>query len=212
MQLRKPHALGVLDHHQRCIGDIDADLDDRGCHQQLEFVGEKPRHDFMLLGGLHAAMNEADTDIGKCLRERFQRFHCGFQLQGFGFLDQRAHPIRLSALLAGFADSRDYLVAARFGNQFRHDRRAARRQFVDDRDIEIGKVAHRERARDRRGAHHQLMRLRGFAACLAFFAQRQALADAESVLFVDDRQSQFRERHTFLKQGVRADSELGLAG
>jgi hypothetical protein len=36
VQLREAHALGVLDHHQRRVRHVDADLDDRGRHQQLD--------------------------------------------------------------------------------------------------------------------------------------------------------------------------------
>ena len=35
MQLRKPHALSMLDYHQTGIRHIDANLDHRGRHQQL---------------------------------------------------------------------------------------------------------------------------------------------------------------------------------
>ena len=38
MQLRKPHALRVLDHHERRVRHVDADLDDRRRHQQLHLV------------------------------------------------------------------------------------------------------------------------------------------------------------------------------
>ena len=67
------------------------------------------------------------------------------------------------------------------------DRRAARRQFVDHRNVEVGVVAHRQRARDRRRRHHQLVRAfpmrRRRPSCA-----RQTAAHAEAVLFVDDRQ------------------------
>ena len=97
------------------------------------------------------------------LREPLERLERGLQLQGLGFLDQRAHPVGLPALHAGIAHARDHVVAPRVGNQLGHHRRAARRQLVDDRDVEVGVEAHRQRARNRRRAHHQLMRLLALA-------------------------------------------------
>ena len=38
VQLRKPHALGVLDHHQRRVRHVDADFDHRGRDQQLDLA------------------------------------------------------------------------------------------------------------------------------------------------------------------------------
>ena len=60
--------------------------------------------------------------------------------------------------------------ARRLGQRHGLDRRAARRQLVDDRDVEVGIGRHRQRARDRRRGHDQLMRTA--AARAALFAQR----------------------------------------
>ena len=47
---------------------------------------------------------------------------------------------------------------------------------------------------------------------LALGLQRGALADAEAMLLVDDRQAQPRELDRLADHGVRADDDLGLAG
>ena len=57
------------------------------------------------------------------------------------------------------------------------DRPAPRRQLVDHRDVEVGVVGHRERARDRRRAHHELVR-RSASRCLA--PQRRGAAARRS--------------------------------
>ncbi len=120
-------------------------------------------------------------------------------------LDERADPVGLRAVAAAFAHARDHLFAALFRNQLGHHRRAARRHLVDHRHVEVGEVAHGERARDRRGAHHELVRL---AAALR--GERQALLDAEAVLLVHDGEPELRERDPFLEERVGADGELRL--
>ena len=45
----------------------------------------------------------------------------------------------------------------------------------------------------------------------AFLAQREALRDAETVLLVDNGQTQFRQRYLVLEKRVRADRELRFA-
>ena len=45
---------------------------------------------------------------------------------------------------------------------------------------------------------------------LALLAQRQALGDAEAVLFIDNRQAKFGKIDTFLNQGMGADNQLRL--
>ena len=51
--------------------------------------------------------------------------------------------------------------------------------------------------------------MRLVAVLRAFFAQRQALMHAESMLFIDDHQCELRECDAFLKQRVCADDQRG---
>ena len=210
MQLRKPHAFGVLDHHQAGIWHIDADFDHRGRHQQLQLIGAEAGHHLLFLGRFHAAVQQTDLQVWKRLLQVGIGVERGLQLQAFGFLDQRADPVGLPALAAGLVDALQHFVAARFGHQLGDDRRAAGRQLVDDRHIQIGVIAHGKRARDRRRAHHQLMRsgdLRG----LGLLSERQSLLHAEAVLFIDDDQPQSGELHLLLENGMGADDQTGTA-
>jgi hypothetical protein len=86
-------------------------------------------------------------------------------------------------------------VAPLVGEHLGDDRRAAGRQLVDGADVQVGVVAHRQRARDGRGAHHQQvgLQLAGRRGFLQLGAQRQALRHAEAVLLVDDGQAQAGE-------------------
>ena len=75
------------------------------------------------------------------------------------------------------ADALDHLVAPAVGDQLGDDGRAAGRQFVDGGDIQVGVIAHGQRARDRRGGHHQQVRL-GSPASLPGSSCRAAPAAA----------------------------------
>ena len=55
VQLRQPEALGVLDHHDRRVGHVDADLDHRRGDEDRDVAGAKALHRRVLLGRLHAA-------------------------------------------------------------------------------------------------------------------------------------------------------------
>jgi hypothetical protein len=125
------------------------------------------------------------------------------------FFDQRAHPVHLPPGRHLRADTRDHLVLAAVGNQLGDDGRAARWQLVDDRHIQVGVVAHGQSARDRRGAHHQHVRLHALMGQL--LPQRQPLRHAKAVLLVNDGQGQVLELHLLLDDGVRAHHQGGLA-
>ncbi|MCY1236293.1 hypothetical protein D9M72_489410 [compost metagenome] len=190
MQLRQAEALGVLDHHQRGIGHVHAHFDHGGGHQHLHAVGAEIVHHGSLLGRRQASVHQAHAQVRQCRHQRFIGLHRGLQLQRLAFLDQRADPVDLAAFGGGVMDASDHFVAPLVVDQARDDGGAARRQFIDHRHIEVGVVSHGERARDRRGRHHQLVRHgvdRGHRSIggTGLAAQRQPLRHAEAVLLVD---------------------------
>ena len=125
-----------------------------------------------------------------------------FRVQLLALVDQRINHIRLSAGLEFFShedqDFRQFLAVA----HCRDDLPATRRHLVDDRNIEVAKHGHRERARNRRRRHDKNVRRR--------LARRQprALGDAELVLLIDHRQPEVLERHPFIQKGVRPDDDM----
>ena len=131
------------------------------------------------------------------------------QIQHFAFFDQGAHPVHLPPLRDLAADAVYHLVPPRFLHDLGHDGRAAGRQLIDGGDIQIGVVAHGQRARDRRGRHHQHVGLHAFGEQLV--AQRQPLRHTKAVLLVDDGQRQLVEFHLALDDGVRAHHQPRLA-
>ena len=209
VQLGEAEALGVLDDHQAGVGHVHAHLDHRGGHQHLELAAHEGLHHRRLDVVLEPPVHQAHRQVGQRGGEHLVGFLGGLQLQRLGLLDQRAHPVGLAALDAGVVDAADHLLAARLGHQLGDDGRAARRQLVEHRHVEVGVVAHRQRAWDRRGRHHQHVRR---LAGLALFAQGQALAHAEAVLLVDHRQGQAGQRHRVFDQRVGAHRQQYLAG
>ena len=156
MQLRQPEPLGVLDQHDRRIGDVDPHLDHRRGDQQVDLpVAKRAHRGVLLLGGLapmqqcHPAMGEvAGAQLLEGLRGRAK-----FDL--FAFVDQRQHDVGLTPErdlgLDEAEDLRPRLLAAARGGH----RLAPRRPLVEDAHIEVTVQRERERARDRRRRHQQ---------------------------------------------------------
>ncbi len=65
MQLRQSEALGVFHHHHRCVGHVDADLDDGGRYQHVDFAALEAAHDDFFFVGIKPAMEQADAQTGK---------------------------------------------------------------------------------------------------------------------------------------------------
>ena len=68
VQLGKSHAFGVLDHHERGIGHVDAHLDHRRRDQKLDLARLEGRHGRVLLRTGHAAVHESDAHVRQRLR------------------------------------------------------------------------------------------------------------------------------------------------
>ena len=106
VQLREPHALGILDDHQARVRHVDADLDHRGRDQQADAARLERRHRLLARAGRHAPVHDADCDIGQGRGEGGGRVLGGLRLEQLGLLDQRADPVGLPAREAGAADAR----------------------------------------------------------------------------------------------------------
>ena len=69
---------------------------------------------------------------------------------------------------------------------------AIRQRVVDRGHVEVGEVGERQRPRDGRRGHHQVVRRKAFAL------EHRALADAQLVLLVHHHQPEVREFHVLL--------------
>ena len=70
MQLRQPEPLRMLDHHDARVRYIDADLDDRRRHEDVEVAAGERVHDPVLLVLFQASVQQRDAVLRKdVLRE-----------------------------------------------------------------------------------------------------------------------------------------------
>ena len=122
-------------------------------------------------------------------------------------LDHRIDDEGLPALGHLFAHKTPHLPGHFSGNAPGDDRHAARRQLVEDADIEIAVKRERQGARNGRGRHHQHVRFR----LIGLLHHLEALQDAEAVLLVHHHQPQPVELDLFFDERVRADHQLRLA-
>ena len=208
MQLGEAEALGVLDHHDVGVGHVDADLDHRRGHQDLEHAGGERRHGGVLGLVRHGAVQQADALAPKICARCACRSSAAASSDFVGALDQRAHPVDLRALGELRAQALDQpLDGTRRESACVTIGLRPGRLLGELRDVEVAVVRHQQRARDRRRRHDQHVG----AAAAALGLQRQALVHAEAVLLVDDGEGQVLEHHVGLEQRVRADEDVDLA-
>ena len=158
MQLGQSEPVGILDQHDGGLGDIHADLDHGGRHQQIDSAGLECRHQALLVGCLQTSVHQADAHVGQARGEEFRRLLGRLALRRLGFLDQGTDPVGLLPGAAGVAHPLHHLLAPLLADHHGLHRQAARWQFVDNGGVEIGIHRHGERTRDGRCRHHQLVR------------------------------------------------------
>ena len=61
VQLGKAETLGVIDHHDRCVGYVDTDFDDRGGDEDVGFAALETAHGHVLVVRRHAAVQQAQA-------------------------------------------------------------------------------------------------------------------------------------------------------
>ena len=129
----------------------------------------------------------------------------GFEV-GFGrFLDERIDDVGLAAELDLALDATINALAFVFAADNCLDRRAAGRQFINDRNIKIAINGHRQAAWYRRCGHNQN---------IGIFTRRldlSTLHHAEAMLFVDDGEAETIERDLVLNDRVGADDHVNFA-
>ena len=156
VELGEAEPVGVLDHHDARIRDVDADLDDRGGDEDVMPPFTEVVHDRFLLLGLEAAVEETERAVGEdILREACvlggRRLHV---LERLGFLDEGEDDERLPALRDFRADETVDLVAVRVRRgDLGDDGLAVLRHVGEEGEVETSEVGEGERARDRCRGH-----------------------------------------------------------
>ena len=107
VQLEQPEAVGILDHHDRGVRDVDADLDHRGRDEDVELVVAECPHDRFLVGRSHLPVQQTDPQAGQLLGpEPLVLVGGGFRLELRRPLDERAHDVDLAPVRHFVADVR----------------------------------------------------------------------------------------------------------
>ena len=131
-------ALGVLDDHDRCVRHIHADFDDGGGDQRVQLPGLEVLHDGGFFLWLELAVHQADPAVGQQrLGDVFIVGLHGVQPAVGGVLDGGADDIHLPPGVDLPVKEAVEVPPLLPGDAPGLDRLAARRQFVEDRDVEV---------------------------------------------------------------------------
>lgn len=202
MKLGKTELLGVFNDHHGGIGDIDADFDDAGGHEALQFVlAEVAHHAVLCLGG-EASVQEAGFE-----RSEGQGEFVEFTLHGFHilvrviFLYAGIDDVGLATFREFFRDKGEHLLELGRGADISADAATIARHLIDDGDIQIAVEREAQGARDGGGGHDEEMRI------LALAHERFALGHTELVLLVNDHEPDHLQAEGVLHQGMGADDE-----
>ena len=197
MELAQAETVGMVDDQRVRIGDIKTGLDDCGTHEHVYVAMPEVADDLVELLLPHLAVGDADVRLG---HQRVDLVGDGRDvLHTIVDIEHLAASQQFAAY--GCGDLR-ILVGAHIGQH---------RQPVFGRGGERGHLAnaghgHFQRARDRRGRQGQHVHVgaQGFQRLLVFHA--------ETLLLIDDDESQILELDFRVQQLVRADDHVHRAG
>ena len=201
VQLGQAEAVGVLDKQDRRVGDVDADLDHARREQCLQFPRKKTGHGLLLFGRFEPAVQQADGVRCELFPHGFEFLIDGFEAAAALVIDARINDVRLPPRCQLVADEAPHLGQALRRADMRAHLAAARWHLIDHRAVEIAVNGQAKRAWDRRGGHHEHVRIAPLAD------EFLSLLDAEFVLLVNDRQPDVLERERLLDECVGADDE-----
>ena len=198
-------ALGVLDDHDRCVRHVHTDLDDGGGDQCVQLPGLEVLHDGGFFLWLELAVHQADPAVGQQrLGDVFVVGLHSIQPAVGGVLDGGADDIHLPPGVDLPVKEAVEVPPFLPGDAPGLDRLAARRQFVENRDVEVAVEEQPQGAGDGRGAHDQQV------GVLGFFGQQAPLPHPEAVLLVHHGQTQPGKGDPLAEDGVGAHHEVGL--
>ena len=187
------------------------DLDHARRDQHVQLSGGEARHRLALFLRAHLTVHHADPEVAELRRPpsrsasrvAARAWSCSDSSTS-GHTTKHWRPSRRRPRMNSYAPARSVLR-----HHPRLDRPPAARQLAQGGRVEIAVERQRQRARDRRRGHVQDVGCEA-RACLA--VERRALAHAEAVLLVDDRERQPARSDRILDQRVGADQQAKLAG
>ena len=106
MELREPEAVGFLNDHDRRVRDVDAHLDHRRRHEDVELARLEARHQVPPFNRAQPPVEEADAVAAQLGTPEALRFGLGgAHLARLGLLDQRTDDVRLPARIEMLAQA-----------------------------------------------------------------------------------------------------------
>ena len=208
VELGDAEAVGVLDHHDRGVGDVDAHLDHRRGDQHVERAGTERGHHRFLFLRRQLPVQQTQAQAGKHLdAEPFVLLGRRAGLDPLRLLDQWADDVGLVAGGDLVADPLPRPPSTSSGPRAQVVVTGVRpgRQLVEHGGVEVAVDGHRRRARDRGGRHDQHV---GDGALGPLGPEGGPLLDAEAVLLVDHHDAEGAEGDRLAQQGVGADQDV----
>lgn len=201
VKLCQTEALGLFDDHDRSRRDVHADFDDGGGDEKARFAQTERVQRVLTDGNILLAVGEADEPF-EALFQRGPAFFCRCCGLCLAVFDERADPENLHAIAQGAADAGEHAVERVHTVQGRADRLSPRRFRVQTADAHFTPFHELERAGNGGRRHDENV------CRFALGAQIHTLADAESVLLVDNGKAEVVESHAVLKQGMGSDDDF----
>ena len=156
VQLRDAESLGLENHHQRCVGDVDSDFDDGRRDERLDGAVSEGVHGGLFVGVVHASVYNVEAESLSArrladVRTPLRRFREHRRREHLRLRSTRGQTnVGLSSALQMFADE-----LPRFGtggiviDAAGDDRLPTGWQLGDRRDVEIAELRQTEASRDR---------------------------------------------------------------
>ncbi len=197
VNLRKPHAVRVVDQHGIRIGLVQAILDKGGAHQHIVAAFIEIKHHLFQVSPFHAAVGDADSDIVR--QNAPQMIRHG--VDGFHSIVYEKD-LAISTLLAQNGFLHDFIIIL---GHIGLDGMAIRRRRGDGHHVPHAGEAHVERAgnRRRREIQHVDAGGPGFPLFLLYHA--------EALLFVHHQKAQPLRLHFFIQKRMGADDHVQAA-
>ena len=200
MQLRQSKLFRIFNHHHRGVGHIHADLHDRCGQQQLRLVAAEFLHHGFLFPAREPAMQQADPPRREDFFQMMKLPRGGLHPRaGIRLLHPRINDVTLPAFDQIFAEERPHFGQAFGGAQKCFYATPSRRRQFDHRNIQVSVKGQPKRPGNRRGRHHQQVRI------IPLAHQLLPLSRPELVLFINDHQAQPLRGEGFLQQRMGAD-------
>jgi hypothetical protein len=226
MQLGDAEAVGVVDHHHRGVGHVDAHFDHRRRHQYIDLAGGEPAHHRIFHFARQLAMQHLDPELSKrpaaqlgeqvldsggrrsaTVAVKILRIDAGRTGGG----NSGAYHVRLTAVADFLNNPLPYtLQPGGLSNGVDDDGgrlSSSGRNLPQGGCLEITKDRHCDRPWDGRRCHYQHMR-----PSLRLGAQRCPLLDTKPMLLVNHDQAEIGKLDIGAEQSMSSDDDSGSAG